>query len=108
MLTELGVAAMVSGRSNPRARPRAGGLSRAGRKRVCFHLQFDPTNLPQYIEDHRAVWPEMQQALVNCGGAARDVARPRQQLSTRAPRAYHETQRLLQHSRLVRPTVLET
>ena len=44
-----------------------GGLTRAGRKRVCFQLQFDPTNLPQYIEDHRAVWPEMQQALVNCG-----------------------------------------
>jgi L-rhamnose mutarotase len=44
-----------------------GGRTQSGRKRVCFHMQFDPTNLQQYIEDHKAIWPEMQEALVGCG-----------------------------------------
>jgi len=44
-----------------------GGLTSAGRRRICFQLQFDTSNLPQYLKDHEAVWPEMQQALVSCG-----------------------------------------
>ena len=30
-------------------------------------MKFDATDLAQYIKDHEAVWPEMQQALVECG-----------------------------------------
>ena len=44
-----------------------GGRTKLGRKRVCFTLQFDPTNLDAYLEDHKEVWPEMQKALVECG-----------------------------------------
>ena len=44
-----------------------GGRTKLGRKRVCFTLQFDPTKLDAYLEDHKEVWPEMQKALVECG-----------------------------------------
>jgi L-rhamnose mutarotase len=32
-------------------------------KRVCFVLQVRPERLQEYKERHRAVWPEMQDAL---------------------------------------------
>lgn len=36
-------------------------------KRICFTLQVDPTRLDEYRERHKAVWPEMQQALRETG-----------------------------------------
>eukprot|EP00041_Stephanoeca_diplocostata_P010878 m.174207 g.174207 ORF g.174207 m.174207 type:complete len:143 (+) comp18326_c0_seq5:413-841(+) len=36
-------------------------------KRSCFQMKFSTENLPQYLFDHETVWPEMQQALVDCG-----------------------------------------
>jgi L-rhamnose mutarotase len=36
-------------------------------KRVCFTLQVRPERLEEYKERHRAVWPEMQQALRETG-----------------------------------------
>lgn len=55
----------------PKWRPQAytggGGMTRSGLKRVGFTLQFETQNLDQYLKDHEAVWPEMQQALVDCG-----------------------------------------
>jgi L-rhamnose mutarotase len=44
-----------------------GGLTAAGRKRVCFQMKFDTSDLPQYLEDHKSVWPEMQEALRETG-----------------------------------------
>ena len=44
-----------------------GGYTTSGLRRVGFTLQFDTANLPQYLTDHEAVWPEMQQALVESG-----------------------------------------
>ena len=41
--------------------------TRTGRRRVAFQLQFEPSRLGEYLKDHEAVWPEMQQALVSCG-----------------------------------------
>ena len=41
--------------------------TRAGRQRVCFSLQFEASKLGEYLTDHERVWPEMQQALVDCG-----------------------------------------
>lgn len=38
-----------------------------GWHRVAFSLKFEPAKLRQYLRDHEAVWPEMQQALVDCG-----------------------------------------
>ena len=31
--------------------------------RYCFNLQVDPDRIPEYVERHKAVWPEMQAAL---------------------------------------------
>jgi L-rhamnose mutarotase len=31
--------------------------------RYCFNLQVDPDRLDEYVERHKAVWPEMQDAL---------------------------------------------
>jgi L-rhamnose mutarotase len=31
--------------------------------RYCFHLQVRPDRIPEYVERHQAVWPEMQDAL---------------------------------------------
>ena len=31
--------------------------------RYCFELQIRPERIPEYVERHRAVWPEMQDAL---------------------------------------------
>jgi L-rhamnose mutarotase len=31
--------------------------------RYCFQLQVRPDRIPEYVERHRAVWPEMQDAL---------------------------------------------
>ena len=36
-------------------------------ERVCFLLQVRPERLEEYKERHRAVWPEMQQALRETG-----------------------------------------
>jgi L-rhamnose mutarotase len=35
--------------------------------RVCFVLQVKPQHLAEYRERHRAVWPEMRQALSDAG-----------------------------------------
>ena len=31
--------------------------------RYCFQLQVDPDRITEYVERHRSVWPEMQDAL---------------------------------------------
>ncbi len=36
-------------------------------QRVCFVLQVRPDRLEEYRERHRAVWPEMEQALHETG-----------------------------------------
>lgn len=36
-------------------------------RRVCFLLQVKAERLPEYKERHRAVWPEMLQALGDTG-----------------------------------------
>ena len=36
-------------------------------RRVCFTLQVKPELLDEYRERHRAVWPEMQEALRRTG-----------------------------------------
>jgi L-rhamnose mutarotase len=36
-------------------------------ERVCFQLQVRPDRLEEYLERHRNVWPEMQQALRDAG-----------------------------------------
>ena len=36
-------------------------------ERVCFHLQVRPERLGEYKERHRAVWPEMLEALSAAG-----------------------------------------
>ncbi len=35
--------------------------------RYCFTLQVDPKRTAEYTERHRAVWPDMQQALRDTG-----------------------------------------
>ena len=35
--------------------------------RVCFTLQVDPGRLEEYVEAHRAVWPEMLEAIRDAG-----------------------------------------
>jgi L-rhamnose mutarotase len=37
------------------------------RQRVCFQLQVRPDRIEEYRERHRAVWPEMLDALVAAG-----------------------------------------
>jgi L-rhamnose mutarotase len=36
-------------------------------ERVCFQLQVKPDRIEEYTERHRAVWPEMLDALVEAG-----------------------------------------
>jgi L-rhamnose mutarotase len=36
-------------------------------QRICFCLQVKPERLEEYKERHRAVWPEMQEALRRTG-----------------------------------------
>jgi L-rhamnose mutarotase len=36
-------------------------------RRVCFLLQVRPDRLDEYRERHRAVWPEMREALRDAG-----------------------------------------
>ena len=36
-------------------------------RRVCFLLQVRPDRVDEYRERHRAVWPEMRQALRDAG-----------------------------------------
>jgi L-rhamnose mutarotase len=38
-------------------------------QRVCFQLQVRPDRIEEYKERHRAVWPEMLEALVGAGWA---------------------------------------
>lgn len=35
--------------------------------RVCFQLQVKPERMAEYVERHRAVWPEMLQAIADAG-----------------------------------------
>ncbi|KHL17038.1 L-rhamnose mutarotase [Mumia flava] len=35
--------------------------------RYCFYQQVDPERLDEYVERHRAVWPEMLEALKTSG-----------------------------------------
>ena len=44
-----------------------GGLTAAGRRRICFEMRFNADRLDEYKRRHEAVWPEMQRALVRCG-----------------------------------------
>ena len=36
-------------------------------ERVCFRMQVDPAHLDEYIAAHRAVWPQMLEALEATG-----------------------------------------
>lgn len=36
-------------------------------ERVCFQLQVRPDRIPEYVERHRAVWPDMIAALRDTG-----------------------------------------
>jgi L-rhamnose mutarotase len=36
-------------------------------ERVCFYLQVRPDRIEEYKERHKAVWPDMQQALRETG-----------------------------------------
>lgn len=36
-------------------------------ERVCFHLQVKPDRMAEYVERHRAVWPEMLRAIESAG-----------------------------------------
>src|SRR5690606_30368960 len=62
-------------RRDPPHRPahghRAGGRRRLGRRslmeRVCFLLKVKQDRLDEYRERHRAVWPEMLEALHESG-----------------------------------------
>lgn len=36
-------------------------------ERVCFRLQLQIDRIPEYVERHRAVWPEMLKALEATG-----------------------------------------
>ena len=36
-------------------------------ERVCFSLQVKPERLAEYTERHRAIWPEMAEALQSTG-----------------------------------------
>eukprot|EP01052_Picozoa_sp_SAG31_P009560 SAG31_NODE_505_length_14757_cov_20.172943_5_plen_193_part_00 len=42
----------------------SGGQFTPRKSQTCFQLQFEVAELEQYLKDHEAVWPEMQQALV--------------------------------------------
>merc|ERR1711865_287961 len=57
-------------RDNFRFRPQkfTGSTPNAkGLKQQCFFMNLDPEILPEYVKEHEAVWPEMQEALVRCG-----------------------------------------
>lgn len=36
-------------------------------QRVCFQLQVKPERMAEYVARHRAVWPEMLQAIADAG-----------------------------------------
>ncbi len=36
-------------------------------QRVCFQLQVRPDRISEYVERHRAVWPEMLEAIRDAG-----------------------------------------
>lgn len=36
-------------------------------ERVCFRMQVQPAQLDEYVERHRAVWPDMLRALAQTG-----------------------------------------
>lgn len=52
---------------SPPAYTGGGGTTTAGLRRCCFQMKFEPAELEQYLIDHETVWPEMQEALVECG-----------------------------------------
>jgi L-rhamnose mutarotase len=39
----------------------------AGTRRICFQLQVRPDRIADYVERHRAVWPEMLEAIRDAG-----------------------------------------
>ena len=52
----------------PQASTGGGGLTASGRRRIAFYMQFNTTELAEYLDDHATgVWPEMQTALVDAG-----------------------------------------
>jgi L-rhamnose mutarotase len=44
-----------------------GGVNHGGMRRICFEMRFDATDLEGCLKAHKSIWPEMQQALVQCG-----------------------------------------
>ncbi|GAA1661326.1 L-rhamnose mutarotase [Microbacterium lacus] len=36
-------------------------------QRVCFHLDLEPALVDEYVEAHRAVWPDMLRAIQRSG-----------------------------------------
>src|SRR5690606_20811023 len=55
------------GRRPGPGRPAEREVRRGPMERVCFRMQVRPERLPEYIERHRAVWPEMLRALREAG-----------------------------------------
>jgi L-rhamnose mutarotase len=43
------------------------GSNKIMKQRICFVLRVKPHRLEEYKERHRAVWPEMQEALSRTG-----------------------------------------
>jgi L-rhamnose mutarotase len=41
--------------------------STTGTRRICFEMRFDASDLEGCLAAHKNVWPEMQQALEQCG-----------------------------------------
>jgi L-rhamnose mutarotase len=56
---------MGPGRTTPAEVPRRDAVSTS--QRVCFQLQVKQDRIEEYTERHRAVWPEMLDALVAAG-----------------------------------------
>ncbi|CAK0827297.1 unnamed protein product [Prorocentrum cordatum] len=51
----------------PQSYTGGGGRTRAGRRRICFQMQFAPTALDQHLKEQERVSPEQQKALIECG-----------------------------------------
>jgi L-rhamnose mutarotase len=48
--------------TSPAGEPRAASV-----QRICFQLQVKPDRMDEYVERHRAVWPEMLAAIRDAG-----------------------------------------
>jgi hypothetical protein len=64
---QIAVAAAAADDWAPQKYTGGGGLTRSGRRRICFEMRFDPARLAEYKRHHEHVWREMQAALVRCG-----------------------------------------